>query len=254
MGMFYVTRAEIGKNRLLAKVTAHDQTYQLANQTFYPAELAAETSVRLDVAVPRALLGTDLDVDYGGLGAEPVSCAVRDTHDKRTILRYFAQAARATLWIDRDNTLRFRRIETAEEEVGAISADELYDWSGVSIAEEFTGSTLSVPRELEKDEDGNDVVEYYASGTPDDEGSATAHYENPCVAPGQGQLVADWLLAMANRRKKYSVKNRCDPAVEIGDTLVIADAFRNDDRAVVTGLEIVYDGGLYATTEADREF
>lgn len=254
MGMFYVTRAEIGKNRLLAKVTAHDQTYQLANQTFYPAELAAETSVRLDVAVPRALLGTDLEVDYGGLGAEPVSCAVRDTHDKRTILRYFAQAARATLWIDRDNTLRFRRIETAAEEVGAITADELYDWSGVSIAEEFTGSTLAVPRELEKDEDGNDVVEYYASGTPDDEGSATASYENPCVAPGQGQAVADWLLVTANRRKKYAVKNRCDPAVEIGDTLVIADAFRNDDRAVVTGLEIVYDGGLYATTEADREF
>lgn len=255
MGMFYVTKAEIGGNRLLAKVTAHDPCYQLANQKFYPMELAEASLVRLDQAVPRALIGTDLAVDYGGLDAEPVSVAVRDTHDKRVILRYLAQAARATCWIDRDNVLRFRRIVTAEEEVGSITADELYDWSGVSIAEEYTGVTLTVNRELESDpETGGDVTETYHSGVADDSGAAVASYENPCVAPGQGQAVADWLLVMANRRKKYAVKNRCDPAVEIGDTLVIADAFRNDDRAVVTGLDIEYDGGLSCVTEADREF
>jgi hypothetical protein len=169
-------------------------------------------------------------------------------------LRYLAQAVRAAVWIDRDNVLRFRRISTAEEEDGSITADELYGWSGVSIAEEFTGATLTVARELEKDEGGNDVTETYRSGMPDDEGAHTASYENPCVAPGQGQAVADWLLETANRRKKYAVKNRCDPAVEIGDTLVIADAFHNDDRAVVTGLDIEFDGGLSCVTEADREF
>ncbi len=254
MGMFYVTKAEIGENRLLAKVTAHDPCYQLANQKFYPAELAESATVRLDQAVPRALIGSDLEVDYGGLGAEPVSVAVRDTHDKRVILRYLAQAVRAAVWIDRDNVLRFRRISTADEEDGSITADELYNWSGVSIAEEFTGVTLTVNRELQKDADGNDVTETYRSGVSDEEGTHTATYENPCVAAESGQAVADWLLVTANRRKKYAVKNRCDPAVEIGDTLVIADAFHNDDRAVVTGLDIEFDGGLFCVTEADREF
>lgn len=255
MGMFYVTKAEIGANRLLAKVTAHDPCYQLASQKFYPLELAERETVRLDEAVPRALIGTDLDVDYGGLQAEPVSVAVRDTHDKRTIIRYLAQAARATCWFDRDNVLRFRRIITAAEENGNITADELHDWSGVSIAEEYTGVTLTVRRELANTgESGEDPTEIYNAGVADDSGTAVASYENPCVAPGNGQAVADWLLVMANRRKKYAVKNRCDPAVEIGDTLVIADAFRNDDRAVVTGLDIEYDGGLSCVTEADREF
>ena len=254
MGLFYVTKAEIGENRLLAKVTAHDPCYQLANQKFYPMELAAAETVRLDQAVPRALIGSDLEVDYGGLGAEPVSVAVRDTHDKRVILRYLAQAVRAAVWIDRDNVLRFRRISTADEEDGSITADELYNWSGVSIAEEYTGVTLTVNRELQKDADGNDVTETYRSGVLDSEGTHTATYENPCVAAESGQAVADWLLVTANRRKKYAVKNRCDPAVEIGDTLVIADAFHNDDRAVVTGLDIEFDGGLVCVTEADREF
>lgn len=255
MGMFYVTKAEIGDNRLLAKVTAHDPCYQLANQKFYPSTLAEQESVRLDEAVPRALYGTDFEVDYGGLEDELVSVAVRDTHDKRTILRYLAQAARATCWFDRDNVLRFRRIETAEEEDGSITADELYGWSGVSIAEEYTGVTLTVHRELQEGgEGGGDPTETYTAGIAEDTGTAVASYDNPCVAAVNGQAVADWLFSMANRRKKYAVKNRCDPAVEIGDTLVIADAFRNDDRAVVTGLDIEYNGGLSCVTEADREF
>ena len=254
MGTFSVTKAEIGANRLLAKVTAHDECYALANQRFYPGELAARPSVRLDEAVSRVLAGWDLTVDYGGLEAEPVSCAVRNTHDKRSMLRLLAQAARASVWIDRDGVVRIRRVVTAEAEDAVITADELYNWSGVSVAEEYTGAVLTVERELEKDEDGDPVEERYAAGISDDEGSATAVYANPCVAPGRGQPVADWLLTAANRRKKYAVKNRCDPALEIGDTVKIADAFCNDDRAVVTGLDIVYDGALYAVTEADREF
>ncbi|MBQ3860836.1 MAG: hypothetical protein II779_09920, partial [Clostridia bacterium] len=64
----------------------------------------------------------------------------------------------------------------------------------------------------------------------------------------------DWLLVMSNWRKQYAVKNRCDPAVEIGDTLEIADAFGNDGLALVTGIEISYDGVLSAVTEAAGEF
>lgn len=254
MGSFYVTRAEIGRNRLIAKVTAHDECYKLASQKFYPNDLAAVETVTLSAAVAAVIRGYDMPVDLGGLGDELVSLRIRDTHAKRTVLRYIAQAARATVWIGRDGTLIFRRLAVADSEVGAITPDELYDWSGVSITEEITGVTLSVERELEQTEEGDPVVDTYTAGEPDDEGAHTAVYENPCVAAANGQAVADWLLVMANWRKKYAVKNRCDPAVEIGDTLQIADAFRNDDNALVTGIEIEYNGVLSATTEAARNF
>ena len=52
----------------------------------------------------------------------------------------------------------------------------------------------------------------------------------------------------------YAVRNRCDPAVEIGDAVVISDAFRNDDAAIVTGLDIQYNGALSCVTEAERRF
>ena len=108
--------------------------------------------------------------------------------------------------------------------------------------------------ELEKDEQGDPVTETYTAGEPDDEGAHTAVYENPCVLAANGQTVANWLLSMSNWRKLYAVKNRCDPAVELGDTLMIEDAFHNDNNAVVTGIEVSYDGTLSAVTSAARNF
>ena len=45
------------------------------------------------------------------------------------------------------------------------------------------------------------------------------------------------------------MKNRCDPAVEIGDTIAAADIFGNLENAVVTGVEVNYDGTLRAVTK-----
>ena len=70
------------------------------------------------------------------------------------------------------------------------------------------------------------------------------------MTDSEGQTVADWLLAVAGMRKKYNVKNRCDSAVEIGDTLTISDAYNNHENAVVTGLDIKFSGALSAVTEA----
>jgi hypothetical protein len=50
-------------------------------------------------------------------------------------------------------------------------------------------------------------------------------------------------------RKHYDVKNRCDPAVEIGDTVRIDDIFANRENAVITGIDVTYDGTLSAKTK-----
>ena len=256
MGTFTESTAEIGENRLLVKVTAHDECYRLARQQYDPGELAAERSVTLRTAVEDVLRGTGLRVNYNGLENEPVSLAVGTEEYRRAVLRYLAQAVRASLWIDRDGVLQFRRFATpdAETAVSAITPDELYDWSGVKIAGEFTGCTLTVTRKYPEGHDPETETETYAAGESDETGENTVVYRNPCVAPGNGQTVCGWLLEAANWRKKYAVRNRCDPAVEIGDAVVISDAFRNDDAAIVTGLDIQYNGALSCVTEAERRF
>jgi hypothetical protein len=71
---------------------------------------------------------------------------------------------------------------------------------------------------------------------------------NPCVAPAAGADVAAWMLSTANRRKRYYVRNRCDPAVDIGDTIRIHDIYKHIGAATVTSYEITYNGGLFAMT------
>ena len=252
MGMFTESTAEIGKNRLLVKVRAHDQVYHMERQKYYPDQtITANASVTLKAAVEDVLAGYDLKINYNGLQNELVSCRVNGNHPKRAMIRYLAQAARCSVWIDRNNTLQFKRFAWPPSAVSKITADELYDWSGVSIAEEFSGCVLTVERELEETASGVGTSYTYTSGESEDTGTNTAMYENPCIAPGKEQTVCDWLLTAANWRKKYAVKNRCDPAVEIGDALRIADAFHNDDVAIVTGLDVTFDGVLSCVTEAE---
>jgi hypothetical protein len=80
-------------------------------------------------------------------------------------------------------------------------------------------------------------------------GAIVTSFQNPCVAKSAGASVAAWLLSGLGRRKNYAVKNRCDPAVEIGDTIAAADIFGNFENAVVTGVEVSYDGTLHAVTK-----
>ena len=72
--------------------------------------------------------------------------------------------------------------------------------------------------------------------------------DNPCVVDGQG--VANWLLSINKQRLVYSPKNRGNPAVDIGDTLTIYNAYSEAGRAVLYSQELIYDGGLQANTKA----
>lgn len=367
MGSYFISRAEIGENYLTAKVTAYDQVNQLGSQSFYPASLADSETVTLQAAVEKVLEGYGLTANYNGLENEPVSLRIKDTHTKRAVLHYLAQAVMASVWIDRDDVVQIKRLAVKETPDAVLTADALYDWSGVSVAEEVTGVTLTVERDLDEGapaesytagifrftsdfmESGvwgytkkgvnanrlrskatipvkqgmivtytNPTLEVYfgvgvtqnsssstgfvtsgwispgGSGTytiPKDgfltfnvaksgrstpiavsdydctvtltvpgytetgaEDETARSYSNPCVAPGYGWPVANWLLQMANLAKIYAVKNRCDPAIELGDTYQIADVFGNDDSAIVTGLDVTYNGTLSAVTEARGEF
>lgn len=86
----------------------------------------------------------------------------------------------------------------------------------------------------------------YTSGS----GKNVKTVSNPCAY--NGQTVADWLLACYNRRVNYKTPNRGNPAVEIGDTITIYDAYGANGNAAVTNIDLNYNGGLAATTQGVR--
>lgn len=247
MGDFVFTSADASRSAILPTITAHDRIYALDAYEFNGGR-DEEMSLEAAVAEVLGVTGLNIPVRFGaGIGSRRVHMSITVGTPVRKCLQQLAQAARCTPYIGRDSVLRFEDFAVKSVPDGRITADELYDYSGVGITDRVYGVRLTVSDDFRAGKDGTPgrQVYWYAG----DEGRAVG-YANPCVTDSEGQAVADWLLTVAGMRKKYNVKNRCDPAVEIGDTLTISDAYNNHENAVVTGLDIKFSGALSAVTEA----
>lgn len=250
MGDFVFTSADASRSYILPTITAHDRIYSLDAYEFNGGR-DEETSLAEAVSEVLGITDFDIPVEYGdGIAARRVHMSVPPETPARKALQMFSQAARCTAYVGRDSVLRFVDLALKDSPDGFITEDELHDYSGVGITDRVHGVRLTVSDEFRPGKDGTPgrQVYWYAG----DEGRAKG-YSNPCVADSEGQSVADWLFRVANMRKKYSVRNRCDPAAEIGDTLNIADAYGNHENAIVTGLDIRFGSSLMATTEAIGE-
>lgn len=246
MGVFRFTKADVSRSGIVPEITAHDAVYALDGSVFTGATGAEMT---LSSAIAAVLGDFDLPVRYeGDIASRLVTLSPPADVSVRECVRLLAQAAMSAVYIDRAGTLLFSEMAQANSPVSEITADELYDYSGVSISDPVHGVKLHVTSGFEFDEKENPIRYTYTAGSLD-VGAIVTSFQNPCVAKSAGASVAAWLLAGLGRRKNYAVKNRCDPAVEIGDTIAAADIFGNFENAVVTGVEIDYDGTLHAVTK-----
>lgn len=245
MGSFYFTSADVSKSAILPTITAHDRAYALDGREF---DNGRDEETTLQAAVTEVLEDYNIPLSFGdGVGSRPVHMSISVNTKVREAVRMLAQAARCSVYFDRDSVLNFVDLTLKAVPDGYITANELYDYSGVGISGKIDGVRLTVKDDFRLGKDGTPGRQVmYHTGS----GEQIKGYANPCVADSEGQAVCDWLFAVCNMRKQYKVKNRCDPAVEIGDTLNIADAYGNQENAIVTGLDITFGQSLSAQTEA----
>lgn len=247
MGEFFFDHADASRSVIVPEITAADRAIKLESYTF---DGGRDASATLSAAIAEVLgvTGMEIPVMFGGdTASRTVHMSVPEGTTVREAVRMMAQAARCTPYFDREGVLRFEDFAVKAVPDGEITADELYDFSGVSVSERVYGVRLWVQDNYRIGADGTPGRQkVFFSGNE----SLAVGYSNPCIADSEGQAVAEWLLRTANMMRRYKVRNRCDPAVEIGDTLRIADAYGNDGNAVVTGLNITFGQSLSATTEA----
>jgi hypothetical protein len=235
MGSYYFRTAEVSSNIIMPTIRGSDIVLSLDEEAFVSGSGAEMT---LSEAVALVLSGLDISVQFGGdAGSRTVIPALQSV-SRREALRLLAQAAMCAVWCDRRGVIRMESLSLGDP-LQELTANELYDYSGVSIADPVDMAEVVVRNPFI---DGDGIV--YTSGS----GKNVRSINNPCVVPSVGDSVAAWVLAWSNRRKRYAVKNRCDPAVELGDTIRIHDIYGGRGTAVVTSIEVEYTGGLSAVT------
>lgn len=240
MGDFRFDDVSISATSVLTPtITGYDIVMRLDTQTCPTGD---DGVVTLSQAVAWALDGVDVAIAYGdGVADRQVRKSIPAKTTKREALRMFAQAARCTIFSDRYGVIQIRE-PIIGDVLGELTANELYSWAGVSVSAKVDAVELNA--EPLNPVDG--VTYQYIAGS----GESTSSFNNPCVPEAFGATVAEWLLGVCNWRKKFSVQNRCDPAMDILDTIRIHDIYGHMGASMITGYNIEYTGGLSATTEA----
>lgn len=243
MGTHYFQKAEAKDGALTAELTGNDRILWLDGETY---EEGADGSWTLAAAVA-AVLGPDVTLDIpSALGSRLVRKNIPRGTTKREAVRYLAQAARCTCWMRRDGVFVFREL-TIGNPVDALDGTNMEAMDGVVVSQPVDKVILRV------------VNEYYWNSISDEYQTRTTEYtagtgthpitiNNPCAH--DGQAVADWILKVRQRRLEYCCVSRGNPAVEVGDTMTIYNAYDEAGAGVVYGYEAVYDGGLTETIEA----
>ena len=238
MGAWSFYAAEAKDNALTAKITAVDPIALLDDGIYNGGRYVV---VPLSEAIAEVLADTGIACVYDGdIGGTQVALSVPQKTTKREAVRLLVQAAMCCVYADRGGNLHFARPNANAAVSGELTANELYNFDGITISQTYEALELIV----KDDYTGTEIV--YTAGT----GTKIYTVKNPCIAPENGDACAAWLLSHLSRRKDYDVKNRCDPAAEIADTIKIQDAYGNNGTAVVSGIVISYDGGISSILEA----
>ena len=145
------------------------------------------------------------------------------------------------VWIDRAGRLVLRDFSTIGPAVDTLTREELRSMDGITVGEAVDCVILTARHDFEDPPTENE----YVAGS----GQNVLTVENPLVPPATGDDVAAWLLAMKQNRLRYKLETRGNPAIELGDTVTVYNAYDEAGYAVVTGLTVDYSGGLAETLE-----
>lgn len=244
MGEFEFMKATSGDDDITGQITANDYVLSALDSAVFNG--GSNTTSTLQAAFDSVLAGLGIATSI----EDPffiISMAIPRGTTKREASRYLAQAAMCSIWVDRSAVLQAHPLTVEATVDDELNADRMPSMAGISVSEPVDRVVLTVRNEYTTDLDGNQrtTETQYVAGT----GKREKTFENPCVAAANGQAVANWLLAQCNRRVNYDKPNRGNPAVEIGDTLKIYDAYGENRNAVVTSQDFSFDGGLSSRTQ-----
>ena len=240
-GRFYFAESKSSNGALTASVTAYDKIWALDKTK---CNIGMTETWTVAAAVAAVLTNSGLDITTvipSAIGARTINkCIPKDTTHREAI-RMIAQAGKCACYIDRIDRLVFFEpaIGTA---VDNLDGGRMEDWPEITD----TGLVNTVVI-TSRDEYADTENTYTATNIQPDEEPKTLEIDNPLAS---GNDAAEWLLSMVSMRYAYSVKDRGNPAREIGDSIQINDAYSENATAVLVAQKLEFDGGLESDIRA----
>jgi hypothetical protein len=243
IGRFYYTKSSAEEVATVAQFVAHDRFYILHSSSCRIGESGEWTVLEAVIAViADSNLPIVFDMPSNIAGRVIGKCIPKDT-SHREALRLIAQASRSICYFNRDDTLVFTELSEGEHtdelnnELNLLAPADIHDLGRINKVEVVVRDDYA--------EETEEVI-YTAVNKEVNEIEISKVFENPLVLD---QEVAEWLLTILQKRVKYLLEDRGNPARELCDTIRVRDDYNENNDVVVIRHELNFDGGLTAKTE-----
>jgi hypothetical protein len=166
--------------------------------------------------------------------------------DCKMVLQMIAIAGCSNLITTRTGVIKLVKADTIGEAIDSITFDNVYNEPQIELGKIVKTAEVTYWENLEQSTIVSEVV------TGINEGETLSLTENTLINTAtRALMVANWLLYQRNnRRAKYSINFRGNPTHELADVVEIENSYGTDKKALITKLDMSYEGYFNAKVEA----
>jgi hypothetical protein len=166
--------------------------------------------------------------------------------DCKTVLQMIAIAGCANIITARAGVIKLVKADTIGEAVDSITFDNVYNEPQIQLEKIVKTAEVTYWENLEQ----SSIVSEVVPGI--NEGETLSLTENTLInTVSRARMVANWLLYQRNnRRAKYTINFRGNPTHELADVVEIENSYGTDKKALITKLDMSYEGYFNAKVEA----
>ena len=246
-GIRYFYAAESDDSGLTASITFNDRLILLDDVVFNGGSSGTWTLQEAITAILTAAEIKTAPTFKDDLESVVIRKCIPQETSAREAIRMCAQAAMCTCYVDPNDSLHFIRPVLKEIPDDQLTRDRLAEEPTVNIGDRYNAVTIKRNDSYVED---TEEESYTLSAAEEGDMVITKEISNDLV--NDMQEWAQWALPWIQRRTYFDIEYRGNPAIEMGDTIQVYDAFNVNGMALVESYNLEFNGGLSGSMTARR--
>ena len=240
LGNFYLMEWSSDEGSLTATFTARNIIDLMSSYDY--ENLVAKTSYTLyqmavDIFSICGITNYEIDIALQGIQTK----ALVKKNNCRNVLQFIAVAGMCNVFVTRDDKLILKQLSFGNS-IDTIDMGNMYKEPQIQL------DKIAKSVEVAYYSDVNTKQLTTINNT--DKGDALKVDNALINTVGHATNVANWILSQMNYRAIYTANWRGNPAHELSDIVTIEDSYNQNNKTIITKIELTYQGYLEGKTEA----
>lgn len=244
VGTYYLSEWKSDPGALTATFTGRSVLDLLDNSTF--VQTTPQTSYSLYDLIEDILLAADITQYQIDTGLQSVATnGLSESVGCRQALQLAAMAGRSNVFVTRDNKVSVRIYNPTQTTVKGITFEDMFEEAEIELGKPVYSSQVYYYTSI-----GTEAGSYTKTEAANAKGEVLTLQNNYFInTVSQAQAVAEWLYAVRNNSKVFTVDYRGNQALELNDRFTVENRYDQTQEVVMIKNELTYEGYLVGRIE-----